>query len=139
MTTTERRLLGGKPITRALNGRDRRLPADATVAEALELFENRSVQVIPIVDSARYVGAVDRRLLGRAAPSEPVTAHLEPGLLPTVTAQVPATEALALLDREGGTRLVVLADDGVTYLGLVCLRSDRARLCVESECHAEAL
>jgi len=30
----------------------------------------------------------------------------------------------------------VLADDGVTYVGLLCLRSDGVHLCVDAECHA---
>jgi hypothetical protein len=46
---------------------------------------------------------------------------------------MPATEALAALDRDGGKRLVILAGDGVSYVGLVCLRGDRERLCVDAE------
>ena len=36
----------------------------------------------------------------------------------------------------GGRRLVVVGDDGTTYVGLVCLTSDRAHLCIDAECHA---
>lgn len=48
-----------------------------------------------------------------------------------------AEEALAALDAEGSTRLVVPDDDGTTHVGLVCLRSDRAHLCIEAECRTE--
>ena len=51
-------------------------------------------------------------------------------LLPVATAATPALDALAILDAHGGTRLVVLDEDETTYVGLVCLRGDRRRLCV---------
>ncbi|RDI73503.1 hypothetical protein Gocc_2859 [Gaiella occulta] len=41
----------------------------------------------------------------------------------------------AALDAEGSTWLVVPDDDGTTNVGLVCLRSDRIRLCPDAECH----
>ena len=43
--------------------------------------------------------------------------------------------ALALLDADGGRRLIVLGDDGVSYVGVLCLRRDRTHLCVDAECH----
>lgn len=42
-------------------------------------------------------------------------------------------DELEALDAHGGTRLVVLQEDGATYVGLVCLRGDRERLCLDSE------
>ena len=42
-----------------------------------------------------------------------------------------------MLDAHGPTRLVVLDVDRTTYVGIVCLRSDRERLCVDAECHAD--
>jgi regulator of cell morphogenesis and NO signaling len=47
-----------------------------------------------------------------------------------VNASTPAVEALAALDCAGARRLVVL--DGEAYVGLVCMRRDRVRLCVDS-------
>jgi hypothetical protein len=41
-----------------------------------------------------------------------------------------------VLNAAGGDRLVVVADDGRTYVGLVCRRSDGLRLCVDAGCHA---
>jgi hypothetical protein len=35
--------------------------------------------------------------------------------------------------------VVVLGDDGRTYVGLMCLDRDRTRLCIDAECHAAAL
>ena len=42
-----------------------------------------------------------------------------------------ADEALAALDAHGGTRLVVVGE-GDRYVGIVCLRGDRRRLCVDA-------
>jgi hypothetical protein len=46
---------------------------------------------------------------------------------------------VAGLGDDAGRRVVVLADDGRTYVGLMCLDRDRTRLCIDAECHAAAL
>jgi hypothetical protein len=35
--------------------------------------------------------------------------------------------------------VVVLGDDGRTYVGLMCLDRDRTRLCIDAECHVAGL
>jgi CBS domain-containing protein len=42
----------------------------------------------------------------------------------------PADEALARIDSERVSRLIVLDDDGRTLLGLVCMDADRSHFCV---------
>ena len=51
-------------------------------------------------------------------------------------ASTPLIEALESVGDEGGRRIVVLGDDGSTYVGLICLNRDRRRLCIDAECHA---
>jgi CBS domain-containing protein len=134
LLTTNRAALHDQPIEIALNARGRTLAADDAVGLAHELFANSSVRVLPVVEDGRYLGAVDRELLAAAGADVPVGLLARP-FLPTALGSTSAVEALALLDRSGDTRLVILAEDGETYRGIVCLRSDRLRLCIESECH----
>lgn len=111
--------------------RGKALSALDDVAGARRLFENPAVQVIPVLDGTRYDGALTREAL-RGAGGEVSVGALCESLLPTATADTPTEEALALLDASGATRLVVLGTDGSTYVGLVCLRSDRDRVCVDT-------
>jgi len=124
--------LAVSPISAALTTRGMELSVDDTVADAQRLFVKHAVRVIPVLDGATYVGTVDRDAIGGAEPSAAI-GPLAAALVPTALAATPATEALAALDRHGGKRLVVLAGDGATYVGLVCLRGDRDRLCVDAE------
>lgn len=136
MTHVRSRLeLAALPVSAAVTKRGKELSAAATVGDARALFDNGSVQVVPVLSGATYVGAVSRDVL--AADLDPATpvAGLASPLVPTALASSPGADAFAELDRAGATRLVVLDDDGVTYRGLVCLTSDRERACVDAECH----
>lgn len=137
MTHVRSRLeLAALPIAAAVTTRGKELSATATVGDARALFDNGSVQVLPVLSGTRYLGAVSRDVLGGDVdPATPVAGLASP-LVPTALASSPATDAFAELDRAGATRLVVIDDDGVTYRGLVCLTSDRERACVDAECHA---
>lgn len=125
--------LATRPIAVAITTRGKELSIDDTVADARRLLAARAIRVVPVLDGAAYVGAVDRDAIGADAPPSAAIGPLASPLLPTTTASTPAAEALAALDRDGGKRLVVLADDDATYVGLVCLRGDRDRLCVDAE------
>ena len=116
----------------ALAVRGKELQLESTAGVARRLLASRAVKVVPVLSGRRYVGAVDRAALARARDNVPVRA-LARDLLPVATAQTPAEEALAALDAHGGTRLVVLDEDDATYVGLVCLRGDRRRLCVDRD------
>ncbi len=120
------------PIAAAITTRGKELSIDDTVADARRLLAAHAVRVVPVLDGAAYVGAVDRDAIGADAPPSAAIGPLASPLLPTTTASTPAVEALAALDRDGGKRLVVLGDDRATYVGLVCLRGDRDRLCVDA-------
>ena len=128
--------LAALPVSAAITARGKELSATDTVADARRLFAHGSVQVLPVLDGPAYLGVVSRDAMrDDLHPETPVVA-LASRSLPTALAGTSSAEALAELDRTGGTRLVVLDGDG-TYRGLVCLRSDRERVCVDAECHAE--
>ncbi|HVG67044.1 MAG TPA: CBS domain-containing protein, partial [Gaiellales bacterium] len=109
--------------------------ADATVGDARRLFGSSSVQLIPVLDGTAYLGAVARDDIGEAGDGEPITGFTRSNP-PTATASTPAGKALRALEGDGGRRLVVLGDDGASYVGLVCVTRDGARLCIDAQCHA---
>jgi CBS domain-containing protein len=136
METTTRSAFRGRPIRDALNGRDRVLRVSDTAGDARALLANPSVTVVPVLEEGRYIGVADGSTLDpTVADGTPLGALARP-LLPTALASEPAEAAFARADEAGALRLVVLDADGATYRGIVCLRSDGLRLCVDAECHA---
>jgi CBS domain-containing protein len=127
--------LSGRTAGDVITVRGKELAADATVAAARALFASGSVQLIPLLDGDAYVGAVTRDDLAGADDAERISAHAG-GRPPITTASTPLADALAVLNDDGGRRLVVLGDDRTTYVGLICLHRDRVRLCIDAECHA---
>jgi CBS domain-containing protein len=124
-----------RPIRSVITVRGKELAHSATVAEARELFASSSVQLVPVLDGAAYVGAATRDDIRHAADSDPIERYAV-STPPTARASASVEDALPALDLDGGRRLVVVGDDGTTYVGLVCLTSDRAHLCIDAECHA---
>ena len=122
----------GRLLVAAIAVRGKELQLDDTVASAHRLFTRRAVKIVPVLDGDRYIGAVDRDLLAEAPSEDTPVRIIAEGLLPLVIATMPARDALDVLDAHGGTRLVVLDEDAATYVGLVCLRGDRERLCVDA-------
>lgn len=131
-----RKELAARPISEAITARGKELSVDDTVAAARRLFVNDSVHVLPVLDGTTYVGAVDRDAI-EDVPDTAAIGSFASALLPTATAATTTEEALAALDRDGSGRLVVLDSDHTGYVGLVCLRGDRERLCVDVECHID--
>jgi len=104
--------------------------ADETVEDARRAFVSRAVKVLPVLDGARYVGAVDRDTV-EAADGSAALSSVARALVPQEPERTRAGEALAALDAHGATRLVVVGRNG-RYVGLVCLRGDRRRLCIDA-------
>jgi regulator of cell morphogenesis and NO signaling len=129
--------LGVRVIADAVTSQGKELSVRDQVSSARRLFENPSVQVIPVLDGGRYVGAIDRGALHAGVADPGRVGPLARDVPPTCLGETPAFVALEQLDEDGGQRLVVLGDDGETYLGLVCLRSDRVHLCVDAATHAQ--
>ncbi len=133
-TTARRHELAARPVREAITNRGKALSVLDTVAAARRLFENPSVRVVPVLEGTRYTGAVARTTV-RGVPGNVGLGALADDLLTTATADTLTQEALGLLDASDSTRLVVLDTDGSTYIGLVCLRSDRETLCVGAPRH----
>lgn len=123
-----------RPVSSVITVRGKELSAAATVADARALFGSSSVQVVPVLDGAAYSGAVAREDIEDASDGDPIAGYLS-DRFPTVTASTPTEKALQGLAEAGGRRLVVLGDDGSTYVGLVCVSRDHAGLCIDAECH----
>ena len=118
------------PISAAITARGKELAVGDTVGSARRLFARHPVSVLPVLDGMAYAGAVTHDAIGDDVPATAPVLPFASNALPTVVCDTPAPEALAVLDRDGGKRLVVLCADNTTYVGLVCLRGDRKRLCV---------
>jgi len=121
-----------QPIA-ALCVRGKELQLSDTAGAARRLLARRAVKVVPVLAGQRYVGAVDRDALAGVDDDRIPLRELARDMLPVATATTPAHAALEALDAQGGTRLIVLDEDETTYVGLVCLRGDRRRLCVERD------
>jgi CBS domain-containing protein len=118
--------------------RGKELPADATVADGRAVFASGSVRLIPLLDGEAYAGAVGRDDL-EGADDEAAIADHATAQPPTAAASDRVADVVAGLDADAGRRVVVLGDDGRTYVGLMCLDRDRTRLCIDAECHAASL
>jgi CBS domain-containing protein len=110
--------------------RPKTLPADSPVSEVRELLVHRGVRTVLLAENGEFRGAIERDgLPASAADDEPAVryADLEP---PSVTPDTPMTEAIELLERAREPRLIVLDNDGVALLGLVCAKPDATTFCV---------
>lgn len=121
------------PISAAITARGKELTVEDTVGAARRLFTRHSIRVLPVLDGTAYVGAVTRDAIGSDIDAAAPVLPFASAVVSTVVCATPAPTALALLDCDGGKRLVVLGADNTTYVGLVCLRGDRERLCVAVE------
>lgn len=109
--------------------RPKTLPAHATVGEARELFANPKVVTALLVDGTAFAGVLDRDDLPGSLPAEnAVRIHARVDVA-SITPDRPMSDALAALDADGSSRLVVLDDDGVTLAGLLCLDLQREGFC----------
>jgi CBS domain-containing protein len=115
--------------------RGKELPADATVAEGRAIFASGSVRLIPLLEGGIYRGAVGRDDLEDAADDAAIAEHAA-AQPPIAAASDRVGDVVASLGNDAGRRVVVLADDGRTYVGLMCLDRDRTSLCIDAECEA---
>jgi len=107
------------------------MPADATVGDLRQTFANPHVISALLVDEDDFAGIVHRDALtaaDAAADDSPALA-LAAADTPKVTPSMPLPDAVAILDATGSRRLVVLADDGITLAGMLCLDESRSSFC----------
>lgn len=110
--------------------RPKTTPANATVGELREVFANPHVISALLVDGDLFAGIVHRDALAAAdaADDAPATDLAAAGTV-TVRPSMPLPDAVAILDGADSRRLVVLADDGETLAGLLCLDESRSSFC----------
>src|SRR5919206_2572039 len=88
--------------------RPKTMAGDSTVADLRAHFENPRVRTALLADGGRFAGAIaPEELPDGAAGSEPARAHARTDL-PTVGPDATMEDAMALLDRRGENRLLVL-------------------------------
>jgi CBS-domain-containing membrane protein len=112
--------------------RPKTMAADSTVADLRAHFENPRVRTALLADDGRFAGAIaPEELPDSAGGAEPARAYAAADVR-TVGPDVPMADALALMERRGDHRLVVLADDGETLVGLLCLDKTGTSFCVDA-------
>ena len=107
--------------------RPKTLAADATVADARRMRENKSVPLLLLVDDRRFIAAVSQ-IPEHADPDESLLSFAEDAPPTTTEADLPVSVALERLDYRPGGRLIVL-DEDKTLVGLVCLTSTGRDFC----------
>jgi predicted transcriptional regulator len=116
--------------------RPKTLPADASVAELREHFTNPRVRTALLADEGRFEGAVAPEELPETADaSEPARAYARRDV-PAVGPDATMAEALAQMDSREDHRLIVLGDDGVTIIGLLCLDRSGGSFCIDGTAQA---
>lgn len=108
------------------------LQENELVRDARLLLQREAIKSVPVLVGEQYVGVIDRSSLDGVEDGQAV-GRLAHGSVPTVTVATTAAAALEVLDAHEASRLVVLAEDGATYVGLICLRGDRRRLCIDTD------
>jgi len=101
--------------------RPKTLDPAATVADLRRLFENDNVRTALLVDGATLVATVDQDdVPASAGTGEPALTFARYDA-ERVGPEVPVRDVVDLLERTRQGRLVVVAGDGTTLLGLLCL------------------
>ena len=109
--------------------RPKTLPGNATVGDARRFFVNPKMVTALLVDAGTFVGVLERDDLPDAASDSVPARDLTRRSVATISPDAGMHDALAELDAKGGYRLVVLADDGETLAGLLCLDRLRSGFC----------
>jgi CBS domain-containing protein len=116
--------------------RPKTLPVHSSVAELREHFTNPRVQTALLSDEGRFAGAIAPGELPETAPgTDPARAYARLDV-PTMAPDATMADALALMDRRGDHRLVVLDADDATLVGLLCLDRTGASFCVDGSAQA---
>jgi CBS domain-containing protein len=106
------------------------LPVDARVFDVRAAFERPTVRTVLLADGERFAGAIERDGLPTSAPADALArdyVEVEPL---TVTPEVPMSDAINLLADRDEPRLIVLGEDGMTLLGLLCANAGATGFCV---------
>lgn len=109
--------------------RPKTMPATATVGDVRKTFTNPHVISALLVDGTAFAGLINRDDVPADAADDAGSRDFARTDVPTTYPQARVADAIAVLDSSGDRRLVVLADDGVTLAGLICLDETRDSFC----------
>jgi len=118
-------------VAEAMLNHPKTLRADATVADLRHMFERSTMRTVLLVDGQTFVGTVERPdLPDTAADGEPARAYARLDA-ERVTPERLIADVMPLLEQSREGRLVVVADDGATLRGMVCMRSAHDAFCTD--------
>jgi hypothetical protein len=121
----------GLLVRDVMDARPKTSRATVTVGELRAAFDGDAhLRSALLSDGDAFVGTLERRHLPPDAAPERPGADYARRPAEMIGADRPAGEALARLDESGECRLVVLAPDGRSLLGLVCMDPARSHFCV---------
>ena len=106
------------------------LPADALVADVRRQFERPSVRSALLADGHRFAGVIERDGLPDGAPDDAAASEYVEADPLTVPPGLPVSDAVKLLAGRSEPRLIVLDEDGVTLIGLLCANPSATGFCV---------
>jgi CBS domain-containing protein len=106
------------------------LPADVSLADVRQVFEQSSQRLILLVDGTAFRGAIDRDAIDPEAVAGTPAAQYADGGIATVTPATAIADAIELLEHSREPRLVVLDEDGRTLRGLLCFNRSSASFCL---------
>lgn len=118
-----------RPVQDVMIDTPKTLPATATAADAHALFANPKVLAVPLLDGTAFAGLLEREDLPGSVAGEAAVGDYARRSVPTITPDRPMQEALDVMAQAEVVRLVVLAEDGSTLLGLLALDHDRTGFC----------
>ena len=127
MATAETGALTGQTVADVMLSKPKTLAASASVGEARAALENQSVQMVLLVDGETFAGAITE-IPADSAADAPARDFVN-GAAETISPDVPAAEALERIQHNEHRRIVVLAADGTTLAGLLCLNARRTNFC----------
>ena len=111
--------------------RPKTLPVDATVADLRRLFEHSAVRTVLLVDGEAFAGTVERSDVADDADDGAPAGAFARLDADRVGPDALVRDAMPRLERSSEGRLVVVAEDGSTLRGLLCLRSGHESFCVD--------
>ncbi|WP_291416029.1 CBS domain-containing protein [Actinophytocola sp.] len=113
------------------------LPIDTSVDQARACFADDHVHMLLLTESGRLIGTLVRTDLRTDLDGTDTALTHSHMSGRTVTADLPAEQALRLLLTRGQRRLAVVVDDG-TLTGLLCLKRRLTGFCTDTDIAARA-
>ena len=106
------------------------LPADASVGEVRRQFDRPSIRTVLLTEGEAFAGVIERDGLPDGAPDDAAASEYVEADPLTVPPGLPISDAVKLLAGRSEPRLIVLDEDGVTLIGLLCANPSATGFCV---------